>query len=192
MPSVRADKAHIVAVFSQKVTATMPDRDYDIQLTGEFYDGDSRLCPTGGAFCRDTGVAWAYMSADIAGAGPQRLRMLLYDGAIRLSRQAMAALDDGDVELAADRLARARASIRRLRDSLHADEGRSDRQRFVELYRQVHHRLIEADFYRRREGINETISLLNCGRAAWSEFAQAHCRQTLSSPAEASSKSWVG
>ena len=136
------------------------------------------------------GVALAYQATERFCATPERLGILLYDGAISLCRQAISALDDGDVELAGDRLAKARQSVHQLRHSLRSADVTSDQQRFSDLYEQVHRRLVEADFYRRREAVSETISLLNCRRPAWSQFAQKLTEEPLKDHELA--KSWIG
>ena len=88
--------------------------------------GGDRLCPCDGSVFTEMGVASAYMATDRAGATPRRLRVMLYDGAIRLCRQGLLALDGGEVTLAADRLARAGRIVEKLRRDLLA-EGRTER-----------------------------------------------------------------
>ena len=134
-------------------------------------------------------VASAYLDTEMAGAAPQRLCVLLYDGAIRLCRQALAALDAGDAHLAADRLGRARTSVQNLQDSLHAPGLPDERRMFADLYRRVHTRLIEADFYRRREVVRETITLLSRRRGGWQRLA--NCLGS-DHAAPAADRSWVG
>lgn len=135
--------------------------------------------PADGARLRDgsmlaaMGAAGVYLATDSAGATPRRLRMLLYDGAIRLCRQGLSALDDGQTALAAERLARAGRIVERLRRDLFG-EGQSERlAHFARLYDQVARRLVEADFFRRREPVKETIDLLNRSREHWGAWARS-------------------
>jgi flagellin-specific chaperone FliS len=150
----------------------------------------------GGACLRDgsafaaTGAAGVYLATDRAGATPRRLRMLLYDGAIRLCRQGLSALDDGQTALAADRLARAGGIVERLRRDLFG-EGQSERlAHFARLYDQVARRLVEADFFRRREPVKETIDLLNRSREHWGAWARS--LDDTTEAADADLASWVG
>ena len=151
-----------------------------------------RACPTGATFVSPAGVASAYLATELAAATPQHLGMLLYDGAIRLCRQALAALDAGQSDLAAARLAGARQSVHELLGRLPGGRGTAGRDQFVELYQQVHRDLIEADFYRRREVVREAILLLNDRRPAWSELVRSLDERPEALRVEASARSWVG
>jgi len=152
----------------------------------------NKLWRRGDSALSQVGVAGAYIATDQAGATPRRLRLLLYDGAIRLCRQGLAALDDGEVALAADRLARAGRIVEQLRRDLLVD-GRDRRlDRFARLYEQVARRLVEAGFYRRREPLNETILLLNCRRHDWNALTRSLDEGEPAGPAAADPESWVG
>ena len=154
-----------------------------------------RACPVGPADWSASGVASAYLAGEQAGASPQRLRMLLYDDMIRLCRQALASMDEGDVRLAAHRLAQAQRNLHQLRDCL---RGRPDvplAGQFLDLYNQTCRGLIDAGFYRRREPITETISLLSDYRAAWRQVARGLDRGADAPDAagpEVSRNSWLG
>ena len=157
----------------------------DLRAGGAF-----RLCPRDGSVFTAAGAARAYLAADHAGATPQRLRSLLYDGAIRLCRQGIAALDDDDADLAADRLARARRIIEQLRRGLGAEDPGHRLGRFADLYEQVARRLSEAGFYRSRQPVSETISLLNCWRGDWNALARS--LDDAGEPSASAGASWVG
>ena len=143
----------------------------------------------GGMTCG--GSAAAYLRAELATAAPHQLQVLLYDGAIRLCRQAVAALDDGDASAAADRLARVRAILRQLRGVLRCEAASALRQELSELYERTQQRLIEADYYRRREVVSEMISMLSYERPAWTAFVEALCRQGTALEALQSGGDWL-
>ena len=135
------------------------------------------------------GAASVYLAMELATAAPERLAVLLYDGAIQMCRQALAALDCGDTRLAAGRLGKAMQTVRRLQTSMGSGPTTPRHEDFVDLYEQVHRRLIEADFYRRREAVSESISMLSFQRPAWGEFARTHHKEPVPAGAE---KSWIG
>jgi flagellar protein FliS len=135
--------------------------------------------------------AWAYLEIDLATATPRRLWMLLYDGAVRLCRQAMAALDRSDVQSAADMLARARAILRQLQAVLRCRADPALRQALAGLYDQAHRCLIDADFYRRREAVNQAISLLDYQRPAWGDFLDALGGTEVPCPDPAFHGEWI-
>jgi len=141
------------------------------------------------AYLPDAGPAGAYLATELVTATPHRLRELLYDGAIRLCRQAVAALDAGDVERSADRFARARCVVQHLQASLGAADATPASRRFADLYEQVHRRLLEADFYRKREAANQTILILNCQRPAWRALV---AESAGTGPGGGDATGWIG
>lgn len=122
-----------------------------------------------------TTAATAYQAAQAATATPRRLHVMMYDSAIDLCRRAVQALDDGDVDRAGERLARAGAVLGRLRGVLRTDVEPELARALSELYEQVQARLVEADFYRRREPLGQSITLLHYRRPAWTAFIEALC-----------------
>lgn len=139
-----------------------------------------------------SGPAAAYLAAELATAPPRRLAELLYDGAIRLCRQAMDAFDADDIGLAAERLARARQIVRQLQTYLPADGAAPAAEDLAAAYRQVHRRLIEAGFYRSRQAIERTLSLLVGRRRAWDAFLSAAGGRGGRIAARASTADWIG
>ena len=134
-------------------------------------------------------VGEAYVAMELATAPPERLQAVLYDAAIRICRQAAEALGAGQVERAAELLGRARTIILHLQAALYARAAPSPPPELAELYEQVHRRLIEADYYRKRETVEESIQLLHHRRPALSAFLDAlgpPGRRRINSP------SWVG
>ena len=135
-------------------------------------------------------AADAYLATELATSSPHRLQAHLYDAAIRLCRQAAGALGDGQVDLAGRQLRRARTVVRHLRGAVQAGAALECADRFAALYEQVHRRLIEADYYRRRESIHESIELLDHERPAWSALVAGLERRTPHPPDAGAS--WIG
>ncbi len=140
----------------------------------------------------DPAVASAYRAADMASATPRRLRVLLYDAAVSLCRQAITALDEGDACLAADRLAKALRTVQQLQGGISGDDTPRCVAQFTDLYDEVRRRLAEADFYRRREPLTETVSLLDRRRIAWRKLAMTLSDNLPADHDQTMSKSWVG
>jgi flagellar protein FliS len=135
-------------------------------------------------------AADAYLATELATSAPHRLQAHLYDAAIRLCRQAAGALTDGQVDLAGRQLRRARKVVRHLRGAVQTGATPEWADRFAALYEQVHRRLIEADYYRRRESIHESIELLDHERPAWSAMVAGLERRTPRRPDARAS--WIG
>ena len=162
---------------------------HDIPLAGQGHLPQRRVIPADGTLWAATGAASAYLTTEMETAAPRNLCMLLYDGAIRLCREALQALDEGDAEYAAERLAKARRTVHQLQDR--AREGTAtERQQFSELYERIYRRLVEADFYRRREVVCETLSLLGDRRTEWNRYAQT--LGPCPAAAETASRTWIG
>lgn len=130
------------------------------------------------------------MAAELATAPPRRLQTVLYDEAIRICRQALAALDAGAVERAAEHLGRASTIVLHLQAALQTRAAPDLSRELAELYQQVHRRLIEADYYRKRETLQESIQLLHRCRPALTAFLEALHRPGHG--ASIDTPSWVG
>lgn len=138
-------------------------------------------------------VADAYLTTELVTASPDRLQARLYDAAIRICRQAEEALGNGHVDRAGDQLRRARKIVRHLRGALPTGRTGQWADRFATLYEQVHRRLIEADYYRRRESIHESIELLDHQRPAWSALVSELGRgRRRGTDRAAAASSWIG
>jgi flagellar biosynthetic protein FliS len=118
-------------------------------------------------------AASAYRSTELATATPRRLREILYDSAIHHCRRAIDAIDADDLDGAARQLASARRVVRQLHSWLTPGVQPALCREFSGLYETVHRQLIEADFYRRREAVRQSLTLLSHQKPAWSQFAQA-------------------
>jgi len=137
-------------------------------------------------------AAEAYLTAQLVTTPPWRLQETLYDGAIRACVLAVHALDAGDADLAACRLRRARKIVQHLQGALSSCAGGPLGGQLAQMYDQVHRRLIEADFYRKREAVDESIQLLTYRRATLARFVEAIGRGgTIAAPAS-DAPSWIG
>jgi flagellar biosynthetic protein FliS len=148
--------------------------------------------PPGEAGERAVGPAAAYRAIELATATPPRLAERLYDGAIGLCQRAVEALDGGDFERAADRLTRAQGNFHQLQRSFEVPEASPRARRLADLCRQVRRRLVEADFYRRREAVNEAISLLVDLRPDWSALGRIARSAVDGGVGPGPAESWLG
>ncbi len=137
--------------------------------------------------CSAAAPAAAYLAAEIVTAAPHRLRIILCDGAIRLCREAIGALDAGEFTRAADLLGRARRIICELRAA-----GRSSAwAHLAEAFEKVDRRLIEAEFYRRREAVREGIGLLYRHREMLTASLRAGIAEELPPRPSPSQRCWI-
>lgn len=118
----------------------------------------------------------AYTESSVLTASPERLIVMLYDGAIRFLNQSAAALRAGSRERARDKMRRAEAIVDELNISLdmsHGELPQSLREIYLFCKRQLHTANVQAEPAR----IDAVTKLLADLRESWNELAaQADAR----------------
>lgn len=116
-----------------------------------------------------------YTRNTILTASPQKLVVLMYDGAIRYARQAIVHMDRGDVASCGTAIGKAFNVISELKVSLDADaagpDGRAIIDELSRLYAFAMDRLVAANSKRRREDLTAVIETMEILRGAWAEIA---------------------
>ena len=116
------------------------------------------------------GANRAYTESSILTAPPERLVVMLYDGARRFLFQAAVAMREGNIEVSNNRLQRAEAIIDELNNTLDMSVGEiSTRLRALYLFSKRH--LMQARIKRNPEMIDEVSSLLDTVGDAWRQIA---------------------
>jgi flagellar secretion chaperone FliS len=112
----------------------------------------------------------AYRESAILTAPPERLVVMLYDGARRFLHQAAAAMHDGDVPAAHERLRRAEAIVEHLLATLDLAHGELP-QRLQAIYAFCLRLLAEARMQQDAGRLEQVSELLGELRGAWAELA---------------------
>jgi flagellar protein FliS len=112
----------------------------------------------------------AYRESSVLTASPEQLVVMLYDGAGRFLRQADAALGEGALEHAHDRLNRGEAIIDELLATLDMDQGQVS-ERLQAIYVYCKRCLTESRRERDVTKIRLVIRLLGELREAWAQVA---------------------
>ena len=116
------------------------------------------------------GANRAYTESSILTAPPERLVVMLYDGAIRFLKQAVVAESSGQHQMFLDRLRRGEAIIDELNVTLDMSQGEvASRLRAIYLFCKRH--LVEAHIKRDMSCIDEVIRLLTDLRESWQQLA---------------------
>ncbi|MBW3541456.1 MAG: flagellar export chaperone FliS [Planctomycetes bacterium] len=113
-----------------------------------------------------------YMETQVTTAPPERLHLIVIDGAIRFATRARAALAAGDIEAAHVSLNRARDFVAELISGVdpgHSPELAGELQR---LFAFVYRRLAEADLHRDAGRIDDALRILNQHRETWLELIE--------------------
>ncbi|MCD6727151.1 MAG: flagellar export chaperone FliS [Solirubrobacteraceae bacterium] len=114
----------------------------------------------------------AYRESAVLTASPERLVVLLYDGARRFLTQASVAMAEGRHDVASDRLGRAEAIIDELLETLDLSAGEVS-ERLQGLYLFFRRHLFEARMHQDSERAEAVNRLMGELRDAWAEVAGA-------------------
>lgn len=120
----------------------------------------------------------AYTEAAVMTATPERLVVMLYDGAIRFLHQAAASIRAGDPVRTHDRLRRAEAIIDELNFTLDLEEGGEIAQRLRSIYAFCRRRLLECNLRRDADGVVQVAKLLAELRESWEQVAVGALRES--------------
>jgi flagellar protein FliS len=115
-------------------------------------------------------VPAAYKESSIVTAPPERLVVMLYDGAGRFLTQAAAAMRQNDIALSNDRLQRAEAIISELNATLDMSAG-DIAERLRAIYNFSRRHLGEARLERSPEKVEAVSRLLGELRESWARIA---------------------
>jgi len=114
----------------------------------------------------------AYTESSVLTAPPERLVVMLYDGAGRFLARAAAAIRDGDARAAGESIRRAHAILDELLATLNQDAGEIA-ERLESIYLFCKRALTEAQLKRDPEGVERIAGLLAELREAWAQIAGA-------------------
>jgi flagellar secretion chaperone FliS len=116
----------------------------------------------------------AYRDSAILTAPPERLVVMLYDGANRFLLQGAAALRGGDLTVMNDKLRRAEAIITELRATLDLSQGEVATN-LESIYSFCQRYLLEARLKQDPDKIDHVAKLLRELRDAWEQIAGQAC-----------------
>jgi flagellar protein FliS len=116
----------------------------------------------------------AYRDSAILTAPPERLVVMLYDGANRFLMQGAMALRAGDLTVMNDRLRRAEAIITELRQTLDMSQGEVA-SNLESIYSFCQRLLLEARLQQDADRIEQVAKLLRDLRDAWDQVAGQAC-----------------
>lgn len=124
----------------------------------------------------------AYRESAVLTAPPERLVVMLYDGARRFLFQAATAMRDGDVPTAHERLRRAEKIVEHLLATLDMSQGEIA-ERLEAIYVFCLEQLSEGRMKQDAARLDDVSRLLGELREAWAQLADAPQAQAVATPA---------
>lgn len=116
-----------------------------------------------------------YRSTQVQTATPERLVVMLYDGALANAEQGIKALEVKDWEKAHHLIGKAQEMVVELMAALNLDTGEIARNLY-KIYEYVRGRLVEANVRKEPAPLREVITLLGELKEAWAEISRRRSR----------------
>lgn len=99
-----------------------------------------------------------YQTSNITTATPEKLMILLFDGAIQFLQKAKAAINDNNYKDRADNIENARRILRELMRTIDLENGNDVSKQLFRLYNRMAMTLIKANVQRSAEKVDEVIT----------------------------------
>lgn len=115
----------------------------------------------------------AYLESEVLSASPVQLVSMLYRGALQSLRDALLALQRGDIVERSRKVGQAESILGELAVSLDRSQGGKLSQDLSELYDYMQRRLAQANFEQTAGPIEEVCGLLSTLLEAWTEIAES-------------------
>lgn len=110
-----------------------------------------------------------YLMSQVETAPPEKLMLMLFDGMLRFTRQAMDALDAGDIAAANTFVKKTQNILKELMITMDMKKGGQITRNLFDLYEFYHHQLMTAVFRKDRTIIEEVHDALREWRETWGE-----------------------
>lgn len=111
--------------------------------------------------------AQQYLRTRVMTATPEQLQLMLYDGAVRFTEAAKAALDRRDLEAVHVNVSKAQAIVTELLSGLRPTHGAGLCGRLAGVYQYVYRKLIEVGFDHRADSAEAALIVLRHQRDSW-------------------------
>jgi len=118
-----------------------------------------------------------YQNTNIQTASPEKILIMLYDGAIRFCRQAMTAMDNGNREVQNEKIVRTMAIVSEFATSLDHEIGGKIAEDLDALYMFMIRELTRANIEKDRKALETVDGLLSGLRDTWVEAAEIYSRE---------------
>jgi len=114
-----------------------------------------------------TDTSGEYLKSAVMTATPEKLQLMLYDGAIRFGRQAREALVTRNFELSCEKLLRTQQIITALEGGLRPEVNEELCRQMANLYQFIYTRLVDANTTHDVAALDDALQILEHQRETW-------------------------
>ena len=114
-----------------------------------------------------TDTSGEYLKSAVMTASPEKLQLMLYDGAIRFGRQAREALAARNFETSCEKLLRTQQIVTALQDGLRPEVNAQLCRQMSELYQFIYARLVDANTRHDIAALDDALQILEHQRETW-------------------------
>lgn len=100
---------------------------------------------------------------------PEKLVLMLYEGAIKFISKGIKAIEEKDIQEANNNLIRSQDIMLELMSGINFEAGDIAKNLYV-LYEYMHHRLMQANLKKEKESAQEVLNMVRELRDAWSQM----------------------
>ncbi|MEM8874514.1 MAG: flagellar export chaperone FliS [Planctomycetota bacterium] len=108
-----------------------------------------------------------YLRAQVMTASPERIQLMLFDGALRFGEQARHGLRNHDYDLSHDKLKRVQRIVQELIHGLRPEHDPVTCKQLEALYNFAYLKLVEANIHHSEEALDEALNVLRYQRETW-------------------------
>jgi flagellar secretion chaperone FliS len=127
----------------------------------------------------------AYLRTQIMTAPPEKLQLMLYEGAIRFAGQAKEKMTEGNFEGSCELLIRAEDIVMELICGLRHDLNPELCARMGAVYSFIYRKLVDANVQRDTAAIDDAVRVLTIQRDIWLELLDKLARERAAEPSGA-------
>ena len=110
-----------------------------------------------------------YKTTQVSTSSPEKILLMLYDGAINFSRIALDKMDKKDIAGKGNFISKAQAIVAELMNTLNHEVGGEIARNLERLYMYLINEYVEANIHNSPKALENAIKILTMMRGTWSE-----------------------
>ncbi|OGI02925.1 MAG: flagellar export chaperone FliS [Candidatus Melainabacteria bacterium GWF2_37_15] len=122
-----------------------------------------------------------YQQSQIQTASPEKILIMLYDGAIQFLNKALKAVDDNDIQESHNNIIGAQRIISEFMNTLDVEAGGDVCKNLYSLYEYLHYRLVQANIQKNKVMLEEVMHHLKELKETWEEAIRIASKEKDSS-----------